>query len=360
MENGHIFENIFYIFHGHLELITNLIVYASTFAGLKLAPIVTTYTSFAVQTIPIFFIIRYHKTFSLTRLSTMLVVVIAVGLPQALEVWANSINLHFHLGLLAALIAAINPNDGPPKWVSRLLLAMAGLGGIPANFLVPVFAMLAIKTQQAERRVQCSILSLTAALQILLLIFHHSDVGSRDYFPAPLAFWLASIAQSVASPLFGFSTGEQLVNIMKGALDMKSASILLAIFLSIPLVHLFMIGAANKLSPVGIIIISAFTLLFMSLVTALGNKEALISSANSGRYFYASNILFAIAFLASIKEYKPLISIAVFVLTISSLINVNKYTGGPDWKASFSVARSNGDTTYNIWPAGWIMVLQSR
>lgn len=360
LENSQALDGITYIFNGHLELITNLIVYASTFVGLESAPIVTTYASFVIQLIPIVFIIRYREALSLTRLNTIIVIIIAAGLPQTIEIWANSINLHFHFCLLAALIAAVNPNDGPPKWVSRLLLAIAGLSGIPSNFLVPVFAALAIKTRQTERLIQLLILSLSAALQISLLAFNHFESGPRNYFSSPLAFWLAPIAQSVTSPLFGFSTGEQLIHMLKGAFNLKGSSILLAIFLSIPLVHLLITAFRNNLNSTSTIIFSAFTLLFMNVFAAIGEKMDLVSVANGGRYFYAPNILFSIALLVSIKKYNALIAIAIFVLTINSLTNVKQYINGPDWESNFSTPREKENMTYNIWPTGWTMVLKSN
>lgn len=359
IENSQALDGIIYIFNGHLELVTNIIVYLSTLIALESAPIVTTYVSFAVQLIPIAFIIRYREALSLTRVSTMIVIIIAAGLPQASEIWANSINLHFHFCLLAALIAAINPNDGPQKWLSRLLLAVAGLSGIPSNFLVPVFAALAIKTRQTERFIQLSILSICAALQISLLALNHFESGPRNYLSSPLAFWLAPVAQSVISPLFGFSAGDQLIHILRAALNLKGSSLLLAVFFSIPLVHLLITAIRNNLNSTSTVIFSAFALLFMSIFTAIGDKMDLVSVANGGRYFYVPNILFSIALLSSVKKYNTLATIVIFVVVTTSLINVKKYIDGPDWKSNFSTQREKGNMTYHIWPTGWTMVLKS-
>ncbi len=358
--SGDILGGVFYLFHGHLELITNIIIFISAQVDLKHAPLITTYGSFAAQALPIFFLIRYRKVLSLTRLGTLLVIALAVGMPQAPEVWANSINLHFHFALLAALIAATPPDDGPPKWISRLLLAMSGLSGVPSNFLVPIFAALAIKTRQPERWVQFLILSMTAVLQIFLLLLNHSDTGSRDYFSSPLSFWLAPVAQSVIAPFFGFPIGEQLAQVLRDALRLKTSSLLFAIFLSIPLIHFFAIWLRNKFNTTGVIISSAFVLLFMSTLTALGNKEDLISVIYSGRYFYATNVLLFIAFFASIRQYSIHLSIIVFVLAISLLTNVKKSAEGPNWEASFNFSKAQGSSAYNIWPNGWSMVLKNQ
>ncbi len=359
MANQHSLDNIFYIFHGHLELVTNLIVYASTFVDLRSAPLITTYASFAVQLIPMYFIIRYRKALSLTHTGTLFVIIIAVGLPQAQEVWANSINLHFHFGLLAALIAAVNPDEGPPKWVSRLLLIIAGLSGIPANFLAPIFGLVALRTQETERKIQFLIIALTTVLQLILLATHHSETGQREYLSTPLAFWLAPVAQSVTSPLFGPDAGEQLAMILREALQLKSSRILFAIFFSVPLIYIFSIGINNNNST-RIIVASGAILLFMCIFSAIGDKKSLISAASHGRYFYASNVIFSIALFASHKNYKSLVSIFLFVLLASSLLNSNKYLAGPDWESNFEQTRDPANLKYDIWPTGWSMILKGR
>src|SRR5690606_33630689 len=57
MAGGSAVAHIFLLFHGHLELATNLVVYASPFVELKYAPLVTTYLSLAIQCVPIFVLV---------------------------------------------------------------------------------------------------------------------------------------------------------------------------------------------------------------------------------------------------------------------------------------------------------------
>lgn len=348
-------DAIFFIFNSHLELVANLIVYTSTFVSLKFAPLVTTYLSLAMQSIPIFIMVRYRESLSLTRGNIILILIIAVGLPQASEVWANSINLYFHFCLLASLMAAIPISDGPPKWVSRLLLVVSGLSGIPANFLVPVFAILAIKTKQSERFVQLAILCATAALQMVLLMSHHFEAGERQYFSTPLTFWLAPVAQSVISPLFGYDVGDQLANILKTSCHLQIGSIIFSLVCSTPLLYFLASACLKKDESTSILIVSAFVLLFMGILTALGDKLALISAAVGGRYFYAPNVLLAIALFASIRKYNVFIAMIVFAVVMSSVINVRHYIGGPRWHSNFEVAGTSNATEYKIWPYGWSM-----
>ena len=358
--NRNTFNVIFYIFHGHLEIVTNVIVYASTLVSLKHAPLVTTYLSLAAQFIPIYIMIRYRDSLSLSRFNLILIIIIAAGLPQASEVWANSINLHFHFSLLAALIAAISISNGPPKWASRLLLGVSGLSGIPSNFLVPVFAFLAVTTKEKERWIQFFILTFTAFLQILLLVFNDLQSGHREYFSTPLVFWLAPVAQSVISPLFGFSVGNQLASILREVSHLTPGPFVFSIVFSTPLIYLAAIAFTGKPNSISVIILSAFILLFMSIFTALGDKLMLISSAGGGRYFYAPNILLSIAIITSFRKYNIFIAAAIFSLIASSLSNVSHYIKGPSWQSNFEISENSKDSTYKIWPDGWSMKLQNK
>lgn len=358
--NRNAFDAIFFTFNGHLEIVTNIIVYISTFVDLRYAPLVTTYLSLAVQFIPIYIMIRYRDALSLSRSNSILMVIISAGLPQASEVWANSINLHFHFSLLVALIAAISLVKGPPKWVSRILLGISGLSGIPSNFLIPVFAFLALKTKEKERWIQLSILSFTAFFQIVLLSSNDLRTGPREYFSTPLAFWLAPVAQSVISPLFGFNIGDQLSVILRDVLSLQPGPFLFSLMFSTPLIYLAVIAFKEKTSPISIIILSAFLILFMSIFLAIGNKLMLISAASGGRYFYASNMLLSIAILVSIRKYNIFTAIAILCLIISSSYNVKHYIGGPSWRSNFEISENPKDATYKIWPNGWSMKIQNN
>lgn len=359
MAGGSALDNIFFLFNGHLELATNLVVYASTFVDLKYAPLVTTYLSLAIQCLPVLILIKYRHTLGLARVPVLLLLVVAVGLPQAAEVWANSINLHFHFSLLVALIAAISIPNGPPRWVSRVLLGLAGLSGIPANFLAPVFGLLALSTREKERWIQFGILAVTALLQIALLAGSNLETGDREFFSTPLAFWLAPVAQSVISPLFGIGVADQLAEVLRQVPAGHPGSILLAVFFSIPLISLAMAAVKEKRGPIGTLVLSAFILLFMSVFTALGDKMLMISTLGGGRYFYVPNVLLCIAVLASIKRYSVFTAVAVFCLVATSLTHVKHYVGGPAWRSNFGASQESEDGTYQIWPPGWEMRLDS-
>ncbi|NKN32886.1 hypothetical protein [Marichromatium bheemlicum] len=351
---------VFYIFNGHLEIVTNAIVFVSTLFDLKYAPLVTTYLSLLVQFIPVYLIIKYRSELSISRFGVIIVIFVAAGLPQAAEVWANSINLHFHFSLIVALIAAIGVANGPSKWVSRILLGVSGLSGIPANFLFPVFAVLAFKNKEKERWVQFFILLFTAVLQVFLLVFNGYQSEGREYFSAPQVFLLAPVVQLVALPLFGSYIGGYLADILREPSYLSVSYFVFLFVLSLPLVYLILKSIRGALSSIGVIVFSAFILVFLSIFTSLGDKSMLISGTFGWRYFYVPNILLLIAFLSLSRAYDKLALVFVFFVFINSVGSVGHFIGGPSWSANFCSSCDGNKSIYNIWPHGFTMDLSSQ
>jgi hypothetical protein len=360
LSNASASDAIFYLFNGHIELMTNLIVYSSTLAKIENAPLITTHASMWIQATPVLFLIWHHRALSLSFFGLLSVVVLAAGIPQASEVWANAINVHFHCSILAALIAATPVQNGFSKWVSRILLVMAGMSGIPANFLVPLFLWQAFKSKDRERWIHFSILSLTAIIQLSCLALSGFQSGDRSYLLSPWIFWLAPVMQSIVSPMFGVHAGDQIAKILLGATQWRHGALLLAAVLSAPLLALFYRVYKTQTESSKVLLVSASLLTFMSLMTALGDKQALVSAAGGGRYFYAPNFLLAIVVFSTFKWKEPVFKVLSCVLLASCLVGVWGGFRGPAWEENFSSDQRTQPGVYRIWPEGWVMDLNDR
>lgn len=349
-------ERVFHLFHGHLELLTNLVISAAFLVPMKYAPLVTTYLSFASQLIPVLLVVIYRRELGLGRWSTIALMCVIVGLPQSAEVWANAVNLHFHCALTAALIAAIDPTVVRWRWMFRPLLAMCGLSGVPANFVAPVFVWLALKTRDRERVWQCAILGATAVLQAMLLVTHAGAVGRRAISFDPRLVVSAIASQSLISPLFGFQIGDDLGKGLQGLLVNDAAAIPLAMACT-----LFMAGFALAIARAPcearrIASVAAALLAVLGIVGSLGDKTMLVSAAVGGRYFFAANVLFAIAFLGLCSETRGrLMRGLACVLVVASALRLGHCFGGPPWRQSYRAAVAEHADMIDIWPWGWKM-----
>jgi hypothetical protein len=361
-EEGHYFyphissspriDGLFYIFNGHLELITNCVVWVAKQVDFFYAPLVTTYFSWLCQSIPIVIAIYYRATIGLSWLRIFIFIIAVCGLPQSPEVWANSINLHFHFALLTGLIAILPARTSREKWGFRLLLLMSGLSGIPANSLLPIFLIQASRSKSHEKWIQVALLSLTSLLQLSLLVFHGIDATRRNPTTDPLVFWLALVAQHWVSVLLPAEVGRATIERMNllHYPDAVAWSIVVAATVSYLSVVATAILKSNRLSLT--LLSSGFLLAAFCVLTSWGDRQALISAETGGRYFFAPNLLLTLALLLLIP--KKLFAILLLTLWASAVLcRTPSYLPGPDWESAIRRAEQQRATTVAIWPYGW-------
>ncbi len=351
-------RGVFFVYNGHLELATNAIMTLATRVDLRHAPLVTTWLSWAVQALPVGLLIHARGQLGLSMPRALLFVFAAAALPQSAEVWANSINLHFHLALLVGLIALLPAPGGRAAWGARGLLLLSGLGGIPPNALLPVLAWRAWREQSRERRVQALILGATAALQLVLLAASGFDLEGRDTATPPLLLWMALLAQHVVSPLLGMRLSGPVI----GSFDVfhggGAAAWALALALSggcaLFAARIVRRGPAAARTALG----AALLLAVFCVLTSLGNRTVLVSTDVGGRYFYAPNLLLLLTVLLATPPVRaPGWRALVVAWVLFALPGLKVYLGGPPWPEALARATAAGAAAVEIWPPGWQLAL---
>ncbi len=345
-----------YAYNHHLELWTNLVVWCGTRVDLAAAPLVTTYLSWLLQLLPLGLVIHCRRQLGLSSVRALLFVFAAAAIPQSAEVWANSINLHFHFALLAGLIAVIAPPSGRQARLFRGLLAAAGLSGIPANSLLPVFVVLAARGRSRERAVQAGILAATCACQLALLAHFSFAVEGRSGSTDPLLLWLAVLAQHLASPLLGSRAGGLAIagfDLLKSPDPGRGA---VAVALSAAYMALWVRVIRRRQAAVATSLAAALALAVFGVLTSLGNRVVLVSVDVGGRYFYASNLLLVLGLLLLAPRTPARagrVAASVWVLLV--LHGLKTYLPGPDWAEACRQARRAPAAEIPIWPRGWTM-----
>jgi len=347
---------LLYLVYGHFMLAANLVVAASMLVPLKLAPLVTTWLSLAIQSIPVVLIAAWHERLGLTRFTACAVVLVMLGLPQAPEVWANAVNLHFHFSLVAAIIAAARIDRAYPRWTGRALLGLSGLSGVPANFLLPVFLALAAVTRERERWIHCGILGTTAAIQLLLLATHSGSTGGRTVSFDPRFYWLPILAQQVLSPLLGMKMGEGFATILRRVPQNDADALLFALVCSIPVACVFAAAWRARSLTLWTLLAASLTLVLLSILGSIGDKASFISAAGGGRYFYVPNVLLAMFLFSAFSGSRRLLPrVLITVLLMGSLVRVPSSAKGPEWLAAYDRAMAQRAGEIDIWPTGWKM-----
>ena len=364
------FDGLFFLFNNHLELWSNLGVLISSFAPTRIAPAITTTYAIILQSIPLAIIAVKRADLGLSNTSVFIVLLAATGMLQAAEVWANTINLHFHFLLAASLILALPTNGEKWRPLSLILLTMCGLSGIPANFLAPLFIVFAILEKCWIRAMQALVITLTAALQIYLL----SQSGyqqDRGLTPPLDIILFASLTQSYFSLFWGFQGGNLSASLLgplrhpaltlqtlAGSAFFIGSCLLIAKTFNLPnsLRHWEPDSRRNTK-----LILAALVALVASITLAYGDKVDLVSPMGGGRYFFAPNVLLVVL-LFSLKAKPHLLqSIAMVSVVVFSLAKLPSAHSGPDWGDAVQLLdeATNDDQILklNIWPTGWAMDL---
>lgn len=353
------FESLMFLHQGRLELWTNLTVYLSSLVDFQHAPLVTTYLSFLIQTLPILFLLGYRRKIALSGPLAILWIVLLAGLTQSNEVWANSINLHFHFALLAALIAIFPVQTGWHRHISRVFLVAAGLSGIPPNFLVPVFAVVALIERSKERWIQLALICTTMLLQAYLLLFVSGfTTASRPVNFDLWVFLLAFFNQTFFSILAGVDISNHLSQILYHlTYELEFEGIIFLGLFLFPLIYLIklMVKHGNWIE-YKLVFIGIF-LAFLNFGFALGYDRTPFMIGGGPRYWYVSNAIFLL-FLISFLVRKRVVGgkVILFFIFLSSMhaIHSDRYSG-PNWVESYTAAKANNETVVSIWPRGWKM-----
>lgn len=349
-------DGLFYVFNHHLELWTNFVVWCATQVPLLYAPLVTCWLSWLFQLIPIAVVIGFRRHFGLTFARALLFVLAAAALPQSAEVWANSINLHFHFALLAALIAVVPPQRGRQAWILRLLLGAAGLSGIPANSLLPLFVVLAAAGRVRERRIQAGILAATTVLQLTLLAIGGFDLQGRGVATSPLVLWLAVLAQHLVSPLAGTKLAGYAIAQFNLLASRTPSTWAMAIALTVVYLLLWVVVVRRRLGASACFLSAGLLLAVFCVLTSLGNRTVLVSVDAGGRYFYAPNLLLLLGLLnLNLRPWSSRWRSVVAVWVLLSLYGLRVYLPGPAWPEALARAQRERSTEIAIWPNGWKM-----
>jgi hypothetical protein len=299
---------------------------------------------------------------------TLLLVLAAAAIPQSPEVWANSINLHFHFALLAGLIAVLPSPGGRQAWLFRFLLLLAGLSGIPANSLLPLFIVIAARSRRRERWLQAGILAATSVLQVALLAVHGLTAEGRDIVTEPLVLWLSVLAQHVVSPLLGIKLAGQAILRFNLLVTDSPVAWALAFAITAAYVSLWVLvirrrSTTNAMTSAWCLA-AALLLAVFCVLTSLGNRIVLVSAETGGRYFYASNVLLLLGVLLAIPEAgRPATRRAITrtwravfaVWTLLAWHGLRNHIPGPAWPEAVDKAQREGAAQIEIWPRGWTM-----
>jgi hypothetical protein len=285
-----------------------------------------------------------------------------VWLSGSLEILASATNLQWHLAVLTLVILALPaPLTGAGRAVSRAMLLLAGLTGVPSAFWVPSYAVRAYFETDRERAIQFGLLAVAAFVQGGLILANSTGSRPIRLDPEGIASW--TIIQFAVSPLMGGAAADMASRLLMTTKEHLQLAKWTAVLAGTGAIAAVMALIANRGQA------AARALVLGSVISLLLGLAG--SLAPAGRYFYAAQVAFLLALLLAgargdSKSFR-VAGIGILIVVIlrgfspgSSSKTFFEATEGPPWREQVHEIEESQCTPcrIEIWPKGWVMELR--
>ncbi|MGF1446388.1 MAG: hypothetical protein ACFBRM_09325 [Pikeienuella sp.] len=347
------------LFNGRLEFWTNLLVWLATLAPLEAAAAVTTYGSLCLQAAPLLWVIATHRQLGIPAPLLVPIGLAMAGMPAAEEVWANTINLHFHAALLAALILATPlPQARAPRLCRLALLGAAGLAGITPNVLAAVAVLRALIDPQRQRVAEAALLGATALLQLALIRASADSVEARTLPEEVLPVIAILASRLLVAPVFQIDGGTALPDALFAAAP--PWLIVPVVFLAVAPLGAFALATARWGDATQRVLVgTAMGLAVFCVAFSLEPKALLVATRYGDRYFYGSVVLLMVA-LARIRKWpgRGIAWALLVAVAVQSAVSApdSRFNGTP-WQETVREIREGEDAIVPAWPHPWTLVV---
>ena len=364
---------LLYSHAGYLNLAGNIAgVVANYFVPLEFACYVSIFLALLIQVLPILLLTLSKQKWITRNWNLAYCSLLLTTMPMSQEVWLTSVCSHYHLTLCAALILALEPFTGWAYVLENVLLFVAPLSGPGSVILVPLFWLRLFFDRSRRRIIQCGVITLGAAIQLLFffhpagrVILHGADKQSLLGID-PLLLLNVIYVKHVVGPLLGFQetldvTQSYFKLYQDGTFNPVPGAL---IVLGSALVMAFMVWR-SRLDAARWLFLSGALLSAVSFCGALGNRSDSLMTAVNERYAFAPQVLFEICLVAIFASTRGPVKIILKCLIVWILvIGVHEYfltplafKSGPTWQHEVALWRENPSYVLKIWPEGWQVTL---
>lgn len=345
---------------------------ASTW-GLEHAPVATTCFAFLIQILAIALIL-----FCKSSLFTSVWKAVAGGLIVLFaattqdELWLNTTNAMTFLGLITLVLLFAKTEDwsGTIRWGARGLLLLCGLSSPYSVAVLPLFLILAWRSKEREKKVQCLLLALCLVVQTGEVVhtrinFTH-ETASRTLGVKLRWDALATIvfSEHMVLPALGESSRDLFLSDM----GLKDAWLSESSFAVHPIATsaraggwlclvlmfgmLWWLRQRDELFSTQNMLIGAFLLL------AAFTSATAMSGIPTNRYAFLSGIVFLLLLLLNIEDSSswPRRSVCMVVLAYGLATGIlayrtPKFQGGPSWSREVQLWQTDPSHQLRVWPS---------
>lgn len=344
---------------------------------LRFAPVITVLFALVVQILPAWLLLFSRIPSLKSRFYQICAIFVVLLIQPNQGVWLNTINSQFFLCVATAIILISHATNRLSHVVRLGILALAGLTGVVSSLLLPFFWIEYLWTRNKRKLLEAMVLTSAGIVQVAIVF----AVSGRD------THWYLSYL-----PFVLFSKQWLLPTVGSGVVDLFSAYViehqiyevtLLGLALLVPYIvlGLGLIRWGNRHSWF-LLAASIFLASFFFLYSIEAQRADWIlthlSAVGASRYYYAPNVLLALAVLMPLKDHK-VVSTAIpryfrigciILVGLMITIGVHDYVtsqqrhewffSGPSWPREVEKWQENNQEKLDIWPSPWSMDLSAQ
>jgi len=364
------FDSIFYVKSGSLQLLTNAIVYAAAQAPPELGPTVTTYAALALHLVVVVQIALFVRAHGLGNAAGLLLVAAWALLPQTYEVWLNSTNAQWVLGVSALMVFVM-----PSAWIARhrrgaaLWCFVCGLSGVPATLLAPMFVLRGLIERSRSVAIVAAAIAAAAIIQLAVLAAFGE---SRPYPRDPMTLVVPLFLQSILAPVVSADGADRLARHILSQHSATAATALIAtVILGMAVMGIATAAAAAaRRKPAAWLV-----LLALVGVTAVQNFGGIsprehLAGAAGGRYFLCGAMCLCLLLAWGTQARPALLRrlsfgllcsiVLVGIVTAAASRWTTPHTHGPSWRRQIDACVPGQICSVTVWPGGPAWTLELR
>ena len=376
-------SNLLYVpdLAGYLMLNTNVSFVLASFAPLRFEPLVVTWLAlFTAASVPLMYLWLSSGSSFPKRLAIVSFLVAGAPLLEP-EVFSNAINAQIFLGLGAVVILGFDIDQSKGAWLTGFYLFIAGLSGMYAAVMAPLFIgkailfgvydngselspklnSLGLRTKLFSARrawVQASVLTLTLFVQLAIFWFQRSagKVYSTKATKFPSHTAIERFAESNFHSFFGNREGATNV-LVNGGLGASGLTVVGAV-----LVAVIVVSVKNLLT----LKLDSYSWSVLSLAFAVGTVFVLVGFADSyphSRYQVLTSAILGLVILemvtmvaSKIRFAAPLLCGILLLSSVRAIPDDSRefITCPPEkcatWSLQIDEVQAGTRSQYQFWP----------
>lgn len=359
---------LLYSFGGYLNLATNATsLIAAHYIPLHYAPYFTSITGLLFQLLPLFLLLTAKDEWLSSSKARILATLLLLLVPESIETSLQSLHIQFQLTLASVILLVLHPVSSYQRVFRLCILALAGLSGIMNICLIPFFFIQYFLEKKQYRLEQLSVVLISCTIQYFAF---YETVSNRFHNFFISDFFEIFFVRNLLFPFFGINTKTiKYANFLHDHIHQLSATYIPTIFVIIFIVTVVIVFYHQpKTKKAALFFICALSILFLSIIGSIGEREGFLTPFNNQRYLFIGQALLCLTLLyihfTSINTIRKISAVLIYWLIIVGSFNFANITFmnvAPihyiSWKNQVHLWKQNPNYIFQIWPNGWKITL---